>query len=339
MENANHPVLDLIKQRKELNSQPMQRTDKYKLGLVIEGGGMRGVVGTAMASALHYMGMVSTFDAVYGASAGSLSGTFFITNRMPFGPAIYYENINNKGFIDLKRSLLGKLPVMNLDYLIRYILVDVKPMDWKGVLNSKIPLHIIVSSINQRKAVDFVSNQIETKDDLFTLLKAGANIPFVAGPPVSYKGDLLFDASIYESIPYKTAIADGCTHVLCLLTRPIGLKRGAPGFFQKNIIAPRMRNIKEGLDKDFLYGSVEYNRSLEYLYKLNNHKPGDPNIFSIHPAFGEKPVSRLEKNQQKLIQGSVSGMKAVYEAFNESSELDFGLILQPFHRGDGAINI
>jgi predicted patatin/cPLA2 family phospholipase len=337
MEHQNHPVLELIKQRKEINSQPLQRKDKFKLGLVIEGGGMRGVVGTAMASALHYMGLVNTFDAVYGASAGSLSGTFFITNRMPFGPAIYYENINNSGFIDLKRSLFGSLPVMNLDYLIRYILVDVKPMDWRGVLNSKIPLHIIVSSINHRKAIDFVSNQIETKDDLFTLLKAGANIPFVAGPPVSYKGDLLFDASIYESIPYKTAIADGCTHVLCLLTRPSGLKRAAPGFFQKKLIAPRMRKIKEGLDKDFLRGSEEYNLDLEYLYKMNDHKSGDPNILSIHPAFGDKAVSRLEKNQQKLIQGSISGMKAVYNAFNNGSELDFGLILQPFHRMDGII--
>lgn len=333
--SINHPVIQLIKDRKKNGSMPNNRgnDDHFKLGLVIEGGGMRGVVGTAMASALHYLGLVDVFDAVYGASAGSLTGTFFITNRMPFGPSIYYENINNDSFISIKRGLFGKQPIMNLDYLIWNVLENIKPMDWEGVLNSTIPLHIVVSSINQRKAIDFVSNEINSKKDLYTLLKASANIPIIAGPPVEYKGDLLFDASVFESIPYKTAMKDGCTHILCLLTRPKGLTRSAPGFLQKNIIAPRMRKIKFGLDTDFLNGSHTYKNDLDYLFKMNQDISNqDISILSIAPAEGDEPVSRLEKSQQKLINGSISGMKAVYNAFNKTEELDFGLLIQPFHK-------
>jgi predicted patatin/cPLA2 family phospholipase len=340
--NLKHPVIQLIEKRKEDRSLPNRRkkNDHFKLGLVIEGGGMRGVVGTAMASALHFLGLVDVFDAVYGASAGSLTGTFFVTNRAPFGPAVYYENLNNDNFIDLKRGLWSEKPTLDLDYLIWDVLVNIKPMDWVGVMNSPIPLHIIVSSLNQGKAVDFVSNEIPNKEDLFTLLKASACIPLVAGPPVEYKGDLLSDASVYESIPYKVAVKDGCTHILCLLTRPKGLHRSAPGFFQKYILAPRMRKIKAGLDIEYLKGYRDYNYDLDYLFRMNqDFSQNKTSILSIAPAEGDKAVSRLEKSQKKLIEGSISGLKAVYGAFNKADELDFGIIIHPFHRENHKIKL
>jgi len=41
---GDHPVLDLLKQRLAEGSRPGHRTDGLKLGLVVEGGGMRGIV-------------------------------------------------------------------------------------------------------------------------------------------------------------------------------------------------------------------------------------------------------------------------------------------------------
>ncbi len=41
---GNHPALQLLRQRAAQNSLPFDRKDNFKLGLVVEGGGMRGAV-------------------------------------------------------------------------------------------------------------------------------------------------------------------------------------------------------------------------------------------------------------------------------------------------------
>lgn len=327
MKNELHPVLKLIQERYVSRSVPGNRKDEFKLGLAIEGGGMRGVVATAMASALHYLGLVNVFDAVYGSSAGALSGTFFVTYKMPLGPTIFYDNINNNKFIGLRRLFLKNKNIMNLDFLIYNVLVNEKPMNWKGVINSKIPLNTVVSSINQRKAISF--NKYESRKDLFTLLKASANIPFIAGPPVKYKGDLLFDASVYESIPYKIAISDGCTHVLALLTRPFGRLPGRPSFLEKHVIAKKMRKLKVGLDEDYLIRTKKYKEFIEFLHKSNIEFLNPPYIYSIYPSKNEEEVSRLEKNRKKIVKGSISGMKAVMEVFSQDKDIKYHEVICP----------
>src|ERR1700761_7136456 len=69
-----HEVLRLIRERARSGSQPGQRTDGNRIALSIEGGGMRGTVSAGMALALFERGLVNSFDAVYGSSAGALSG-------------------------------------------------------------------------------------------------------------------------------------------------------------------------------------------------------------------------------------------------------------------------
>jgi predicted patatin/cPLA2 family phospholipase len=325
-----HPVIKLIKERYLADSQPGSRNDPCKLGLAIEGGGMRGLVATSMASALHFLGLVNVFDAVYGSSAGALTGTFFITGKMPLGPTIFYENINNKKFIDLKRFFFKNKYIMDLDFLIYHVLVHEKPMNWQGVINSKIPLKIVVSSVNRRTSVFF--DDFRTREELFTLLKASANIPLVAGPPVKYKDDLLFDASLYESIPYKTAISDGCTHVLCLMTRPLGKLRGKPSFMEKNIIAKKLRKLKAGLDDDYLQRAQRYKKDMDYLKTCLTDYRDPPHIFSIIPSTQDNEVSRLERDRTKLIEGAISGMKAVMKVFTDDEDLRYHEVLYPVNQ-------
>jgi predicted patatin/cPLA2 family phospholipase len=280
---------------------------------------MRGLVATSMASALHFLGLVDVFDAVYGSSAGALTGTFFVTGKMPLGPTIFYDHINNKKFIDLKRLFFKNKFVMNLDFLIYHVLVHEKPMNWQGVIDAKIPLKIVVSSVNRRKSVFF--DNYQTREELFTLLKASANIPLVAGPPVEYKDDLLFDASLYESIPYKTAISDGCTHVLCLMTRPLGKLRGKPSFLEKNIVAKKLGKLKAGLEDDYLGRAQRYKKDLDFLKTCLTDFKDPPHVFPVIPSARDNEVGRLEKDRAKLIEGAISGMKAVMKVFTDEEDL------------------
>ncbi|CAM9219890.1 unnamed protein product, partial [Discosporangium mesarthrocarpum] len=98
---SSHPVIRAILERKAARSIPSGRTDGMRIALSIEGGGMRGCVGAGMVSCLHYLGLADSFDAVYGASAGSLVGAYFVS-RQSNGTAVYHDVLPCAGskFVD-----------------------------------------------------------------------------------------------------------------------------------------------------------------------------------------------------------------------------------------------
>lgn len=325
-----HPVIKLIKKRYFEKSKPTQRTDDFKIGLVLEGGGMRGVVGASMATALHYLGLINAFDAVYGSSAGALAGSLFVTQNMPLGPTIYYEDLVNKEFINYKNIFSRSKSIMNLDFLLDNILQQSKPLNWQSVIDSKIRLKIIVSSIKKRKLLCL--DDYKSKEELFTLLKASATIPFIAGNPVVYKDDLLFDASLYESIPYKSALNDGCTHVLVLLTRPKGVTKKDSSFVDKYYFAPKLKRLNPGLEIDYLNRNNEYNNHLRFLYNENNITENTPSIYSVFLNETNIPVSGLEKNKAVLLKAAKAGMQSIMDIFLEKEEIRCHEVLCPFNK-------
>jgi len=79
-----HEVLNLLHQRYHSRSTPFSRAanDTSKLALSIEGGGMRGAVSGGMAAAICCLGLCDAFDAIYGSSAGSIIGSYFVSRQL-----------------------------------------------------------------------------------------------------------------------------------------------------------------------------------------------------------------------------------------------------------------
>ena len=175
-----HSVAQLMHERKRNNSTCMEgpRPDGCKLALVIEGGGMRGCVSAGMAAAIYYLGLQDTIDVVYGSSAGTVIGSYFITRQVQWlGPEIYYDSLTMAGnnFIDSKRLLramgFGLLdprqfkdvvyrrrdgkPVLNLDYLLKQTVQQSKQLDWdKFVEMQRVqPLKIVASGLKSEKPI------------------------------------------------------------------------------------------------------------------------------------------------------------------------------------------
>lgn len=223
--NASHPTLQLLQQRLAAGSKPGARTDTFKLGLVVEGGGMRGCVSAGALMALCDLGMRDAFDAVYGSSAGAINATYFLSGQRE-GVCIYHDHIAHNEFIDLKRlwSNDPDAAVLNLPYLIDYVMHDVCPLDWDSVVESDIPLKVVASSLDLRQPI--ILEGFGCKDDLAMCLKASANVPAIAGSYVEHRGHRLVDAAVFEAVPFRSAIADGCTHVLVLCTRPKKERKG-----------------------------------------------------------------------------------------------------------------
>lgn len=80
------------------------------------------------------------------------------------------------------------------------------------------PLQVVASSLTSLRSEilsDFTSQQ-----DLVQCLKASANVPEIVGGPRHHRGHQLVDAAVFEPLPVKAALRDGCTHVLALCSRP-----------------------------------------------------------------------------------------------------------------------
>ena len=187
-------VLDVLVKRFNTKSLPGSRNDGYKVGLAIEGGGMRGVVSAGMLTALAHLGLTNSFDAVYGSSAGSINGAYFTTNQAAYGTTIYYNNANTDDFLSLA-NVLRKKPIMCLDYLLYGVFQDTKILNWQALIESKISFNILASSFDRQKVVVF--NNFTDKDLIFLALKAGASIPWVAGDPVEIQGEKFVDAAFF----------------------------------------------------------------------------------------------------------------------------------------------
>jgi predicted acylesterase/phospholipase RssA len=108
-----HEVLRLLGERARAGSLPGERGDGIRVALAIEGGGMRGTISAGMALALDELGLVSAFDAVYGASAGAITGTWLLSR--PQGLRGWTEPAYARAFIPphspragMPRSMIAK---------------------------------------------------------------------------------------------------------------------------------------------------------------------------------------------------------------------------------------
>jgi predicted acylesterase/phospholipase RssA len=212
---APHEVLRALDARRDAGSQPLARDDGLRIALVIEGGAMRGIISAGMALALDELGLVPAFDAVYGASAGAITGAWLLSR--PEGLRGWAEPAYSRALIRRSALLRGR-PVADIRALIEDLYQTTFPMDFAAVLANPVELHPLATDAATGQSTDlrpFISDPAELR----LALRASAALPFLAGPPVELAGRRFYDAGVSESIPYRTALAQGATHLLILRSR------------------------------------------------------------------------------------------------------------------------
>jgi predicted patatin/cPLA2 family phospholipase len=211
-----HQVLRVLGERLRSGSRPGNRTDGLRIALAIEGGGMRGTVSAGMAFALHELGVVRAFDAVYGASAGAITGAWLLSSN-PGGLRGWAEPSYAKALIRWSALLRGR-PVVDVRTLVEIVYQTEFPMDFGSVLASDVEYHPLATDAATGASTD-LRPLIRDPADLRLALRASASLPFLAGPPVRLRDQRFYDAGVAESIPFRTPIAQGATHILVLRSR------------------------------------------------------------------------------------------------------------------------
>jgi predicted patatin/cPLA2 family phospholipase len=313
-----HPVVDLIRRRRAEGSKPGERSDGRRVALVIEGGGMRGVVTAGMTAAIEQLGLVDAFDEVHGASAGAFSGAFLLAGQAAYLTSLFCCGFGDPQFVSALRVLRGG-PAFDMDYVIDKVWTHQRPLRFDAVVQNPIELHATATDADRAAIVDLTD--LSDANEIRCALRASARLPWLAGPPVQFRGRRLLDATLAEAIPVQAAFASA-TDVLVLQSRPHGVVHpGLSGAVARltdrylRAINPRLVDLRESRSR-------RYDELSASLAAQAADRSASPTVCVIRPPAGSLVISQLEHRAQALQTAGSHGLRAAWMALEgEDPEL------------------
>jgi predicted patatin/cPLA2 family phospholipase len=175
-----HEVLRVLGERAAAGTLPGARRDGLRVALAIEGGGMRGTISAGMALALDELSLVSAFDAVYGASAGAITGAWLLSR--PQGLRGWAEPAYARAFIRRSGLLRGR-PVADVQALIEELYQTTFPMDFAAVLASPVEFHPLATDAATGQSTDLRPLCGSPAELRLALRASAARLPRPRRPP------------------------------------------------------------------------------------------------------------------------------------------------------------
>ncbi|MFC0038331.1 patatin-like phospholipase family protein [Actinomadura rayongensis] len=302
-------VLAVLNERRDSGSKPGMRSDKYRIALAVEGGGMRGLISGAMLTAVRELGYGDCFDAVYASSAGAINSAYFVAGDDWPALVVYYDELVGKEFYDRRRVLRGQ-SALSLDFVLDEVMEHRHPLDYRKVIDSPVQLCVLVTSIHS--LTPMAMRGFSGKGALKSALRASACIPLLAGPGVSIGDDMMMDGSLVLAHPVLAAEKDGFTHALVIRTR-MREKATRPGAGVK-LTALALNRVAAGLGTAYASALADYDDLR--LRLARDDATGDPPfpMMEIACHTGSHAVSRLTRDRGVLFAGMRAGYDAAYTA-------------------------
>jgi len=315
-------TIDLLKERARLLKEGRGWTDGRKVGLIVEGGAMRGVISCAALMALEDLGLTDVFDEVYGASAGAVNAAYFLAGQAGYATTIYYQKINNTRFI----GRVWRRQVVNIDDLFDSIIAGDRPLRIDRVLASRSRFFITIADAVTGEAFLGLAQSNETP--LLTLLKASAAMPLFYNGVVTVNGRQCFDGALINPIPIPEAIHSGCTDLLVLLTRPANFRACSPSRLEQHIFELRCARGSLKLLSAFCETHLRENAIRDMA--LGRQPPPDGvRIATICPDETDPRIERLTRSTELLKAAAIASAKRTMEVFGHPVE-QFVEVLRPY---------
>jgi predicted patatin/cPLA2 family phospholipase len=304
-------VLDLIVSRRDAGSVAGARDDGWRVALAIEGGGNRAAYAAGMALALDELGMTGSFDAVYGTSGGALNAAWLLSGEaQKWLPSWASADVAAAGVTDPRRLLRGG-PLVDLNVLIHGVYEHLTPMDFAAILANPATMHPLATDARTGQAVD-LAPYITDQASLQTALRATACLPLLAGRPVRLGGRSWLDGGLAEAVPYRTALAQGATHVLVLRTRREDQTRSGSAI-ERALLAPYFAVFGRGAGRSHGVGHVTYREEDERMRELETSR--QVRLTQVRPPIGAHDVSRLSSDLESIREAIAVGRTAVRRLF------------------------
>lgn len=254
-------------------------------GLVLEGGGMRGVFTSGVLDGFMKYGMY--FDYIVAVSAGACNGMSYMSRQPRRARISNIDYLARYNYIGL-RHLFTQGCIFDQKLLYDEFPNKFLPFDFDAFFNNPATFEMVATNCLTGEAA-YLSERHDRQRAL-DIVKASSSLPYVS-KIVNVDGIPMLDGGIVDSIPVQRAIAMGHKKNVVVLTRNKGFRnqghdRKIPRFIYRNY--PRLRVA--------LSHRIEaYNKQLDMIDQMEEH--GD--IVCIRPVRPME-VNRIEKDTDKL---------------------------------------
>lgn len=255
-------------------------------GLVLEGGGMRGVYTAGVLESFLDHGL--SFPYVIGVSAGACNAASYLSQQKGRNRRVNLEYISDSRYLSLK-NYIKKRELFGMDFIFNEIPSKLIPFDFESFYQNNTEFVIGTTDCESGEPVYF--NKSEYGPDMLTVLKASSSLPFVS-QEIFYKERYLLDGGISDSIPLKKAKSDGFEKNVVVLTRNEGYtkKPSRFGFLVKKRY-PQYPGLQRALTRRYQM----YNDTINEI--IQEEKKGK--LLIIRPSSPIK-VGRLERSAARL---------------------------------------
>lgn len=274
-----------------------------KKGLILEGGAMRGMFTCGVIDVMMENGI--EFDGAVGVSAGAAFGVNYKSRQI--GRAIRYnmKYCSDKRYCGV-RSLLTSGNIYNTEFCYNEVPLKYDVFDFDTYQSNPMEFYVVCTDVESGKAV---YHKYEGQEDSgFDWIRASASMPVVS-QMVEIDGHKYLDGALADSIPVRFFEREGYDRNVVILTRPKSYT------MKRNQMMPLIRSKYRKYPK--LVETVEkrhrvYNETLAYI----SRKERAGKLLVIRPER-TLPVSRVEKDPDKLKQAYEIGRRIATERLNE----------------------
>jgi len=274
-----------------------------KTGLVLEGGGMRGLYTAGVLD--FFLENKLEFPYVIGVSAGACNAASYISKQWGRNKRVNIGFVRDPKYISL-RNFFKKGELFGMDYVFDVIPNQIVPFDYDEFKRSDTEFVIGTTDCHTGEPIYF--SRKEYKEDLLTPIRASSSLPFAA-PVVSFQGYELLDGGMSDPIPVKKAEQDGCSRNVIILTQHEGYMKKPS---RLHFMIKRKYSGYPGVVKMLEGRWRHYNRTMEYINQLEKENKA----FVIRPTQPLE-VSRIERNQRKLTKLYDLGWQNAADTFKE----------------------
>lgn len=187
-----------------------------KLGLVLEGGGMKCAYTAAVLDRMLDDGIRP--DVIIGVSAGAACGISFAAGQRDRNRRFFVDYVNDPDYIGYQ-ALRKSGSIFNLHYIYQECSTEggKDPVDQKALNENPAEWWAVATDIETGKPHYFTKKDVHPKD--CSVLMATSSIPVLCRP-VEVGGHLYCDGGCSNSIPVQHALEAGCDRVIVVLCRP-----------------------------------------------------------------------------------------------------------------------
>ncbi|MDM5187204.1 patatin family protein [Bacillus sp. DX4.1] len=255
-------------------------------GLVLEGGGMRGVYTAGILE--YFMEQDLYFPYIVGVSAGACNAASYLSRQKDRNKTVNIEYITHPRYLSYK-NFWKKRQLFDMNFIFHEIPTQHVPFDFDTYFNST--ERFLVGTTDCETGQPMYFEKDGTVEEALTLLQASSSLPFIA-PIVNFRGKKLLDGGISDPIPVRKAQQDGYEKSVVILTRNHGYSKRKSKF---GWIAAKAYKKYPNLVNTMLARYEIYNETLHYIEK----EEAAGNLFVIRPEVLLQ-VDRMEKDPQKL---------------------------------------